>query len=154
MPLLFSFFVSLDVRFRTFNDVKICVASYFMYGVSHEGKYCTFNKNISEKKNQTTVRGQDGKISDTRGKDFYWSPTRPSLVGDQTSFPWVSEIFPSCTLTAVWFFFSLFYLFSLNIFVLFTFHRVFSRKIVFRWWSWLSIYRYTSMYWQYFNCIS
>ena len=24
-----------------FNDVKICVASYFMYGVSHEGKYCT-----------------------------------------------------------------------------------------------------------------
>ena len=27
-----------------FNDVKICVTSYFMYGVSHEGKYCTFNK--------------------------------------------------------------------------------------------------------------
>ena len=26
-----------------FNDVKICVTSYFMYGVSHEGKYCTFN---------------------------------------------------------------------------------------------------------------
>jgi hypothetical protein len=24
-----------------FNDVKICVSSYFMYGVSHEGKYCT-----------------------------------------------------------------------------------------------------------------
>ena len=24
-----------------FNDAKICVASYFMYGVSHEGKYCT-----------------------------------------------------------------------------------------------------------------
>ena len=24
-----------------FNDVKICVTSYFMYGVSHEGKYCT-----------------------------------------------------------------------------------------------------------------
>ena len=22
-----------------FNDVKICVASYFMYGVSHEGKF-------------------------------------------------------------------------------------------------------------------
>jgi hypothetical protein len=36
----FSFFISLDVRFRTF-DVKICVTSYFMYGVSHEGKYCT-----------------------------------------------------------------------------------------------------------------
>jgi hypothetical protein len=26
-----------------FNDVKICVTSYFMNGVSHEGKYCTFN---------------------------------------------------------------------------------------------------------------
>ena len=24
-----------------FNDVKISVASYFIYGVSHEGKYCT-----------------------------------------------------------------------------------------------------------------
>ena len=24
-----------------FKDVKICVASYVMYGVSHEGKYCT-----------------------------------------------------------------------------------------------------------------
>ena len=23
-----------------FNDVKICVTSYFMYRVSHEGKYC------------------------------------------------------------------------------------------------------------------
>jgi hypothetical protein len=33
----FHFFVFLD-------DVKICVTSYFMYGVSHEGKYCTFNK--------------------------------------------------------------------------------------------------------------
>ena len=24
-----------------FNHVKLCVTSYFMYGVSHEGKYCT-----------------------------------------------------------------------------------------------------------------
>ena len=24
-----------------YNDVKICVTSYFMYVVSHEGKYCT-----------------------------------------------------------------------------------------------------------------
>jgi hypothetical protein len=45
--------------------------------------------------------GQDVKFSDTRGKDFYWSPTRRSLVGDQKSFPWVSEIFPSCPLTGV-----------------------------------------------------
>ena len=32
-----------------FNDVKICVTSYFMYGVSHEGKYCTFNKMLVRK---------------------------------------------------------------------------------------------------------
>ena len=24
-----------------FNDVNICVVSYFMYRVSHEGEYCT-----------------------------------------------------------------------------------------------------------------
>ena len=24
-----------------FNDAKICVTSYFMHRVSHEGKYCT-----------------------------------------------------------------------------------------------------------------
>jgi hypothetical protein len=39
----------LDVLFvplsSFFNDVKICVTPYFMYAVSHEGKYCTFNKN-------------------------------------------------------------------------------------------------------------
>jgi hypothetical protein len=32
-----------------FNDVNICVTSYFMYGVSHEGKYCTFNKILVRK---------------------------------------------------------------------------------------------------------
>jgi hypothetical protein len=33
--------MSLSVPLTSFfNDVKICVASYFMYGVSHEGKYC------------------------------------------------------------------------------------------------------------------
>ena len=30
-----------------FNDVKICVTSYFMY--DHEGKYCTFNKILVRK---------------------------------------------------------------------------------------------------------
>ena len=79
-------------------------------------------------KDLTPVRGQDWKISDTQGKDF-WSPTGLRRVGDQyKSFPRVSEIFPSCSLTGVWFFFSLIYLsctfsrawiyFSLNIFVL------------------------------------
>jgi hypothetical protein len=58
-------------------------------------------KMFSEKKNQTPVRGQDGKISDTCGKDFYWSPTLRRLVGEKKSFPWVSEIFPSCPLTGV-----------------------------------------------------
>ena len=33
-------------------------------------------------KDLTLVRGQDGKISDTQGKDF-WSPTRLCRVGDQ-----------------------------------------------------------------------
>ena len=34
-----------DVK-GTEKDVKICVASYFM---SHEGKYCTFNKILVRK---------------------------------------------------------------------------------------------------------
>ena len=36
-------------------------------------------------KDLTPVRGQDGKISDTQGKDF-WSPTRLRRVGDQYNF--------------------------------------------------------------------
>jgi hypothetical protein len=32
-----------------FNDVKIFVTSYVMYGVSNEGKYCTFNKILVRK---------------------------------------------------------------------------------------------------------
>ena len=32
-----------------FNDVKICVTSYLMYGVSHEGKYFIFNKILVRK---------------------------------------------------------------------------------------------------------
>ena len=32
-----------------FNDVKIFVTSYFMYVVSHEGKYCIFNKILVRK---------------------------------------------------------------------------------------------------------
>ena len=68
-------------------------------------------------KDLTPVRGQDGKISDTHGKDF-WSPTRLRRVGDQyKSFPWVSEIFPSCHLTGVWFFFSLIFYWKYSIFL-------------------------------------
>jgi hypothetical protein len=28
-------------RFQIRAEYQICVASYFMYGMSHEGKYCT-----------------------------------------------------------------------------------------------------------------
>jgi hypothetical protein len=49
----FHFFVFLDVHFRTFDVIlqwrQVCVTSYFMYGVSHEGKYCTFNKILVRK---------------------------------------------------------------------------------------------------------
>ena len=75
-------------------------------------------------KDLTPVRGQDGKISDTRGKDLYWSP-------NWLSFPRVSEISLislSCTFSGVWFYF------SLNLCFVYI-HRAFSRKIVFRWWS-------------------
>jgi hypothetical protein len=45
----------------------------------------TFEKKKKKKKDikdLTPVRGQDGKISDTQGKDFL-SPTRLRRVGDQ-----------------------------------------------------------------------
>ena len=100
MCLLFSFF-----------HISRCPFPYLWRHFSMTSKYVSrhiswrkilyFQSNISEKKNQTPVRGQDGKISDTSGKDFYWSPTRQILVGDLKSFPWVSEIFPSCPLTGV-----------------------------------------------------
>jgi len=37
---------------------------------------------LGDIKDLTLVRGQDGKISDTQGKDF-WSPTRLGRIGDQ-----------------------------------------------------------------------
>ena len=49
--LIFSYFqMSFSVPLTLFfNEVNICVTSYFMYGVSHEGKYCTFNKILVRK---------------------------------------------------------------------------------------------------------
>ena len=42
--------MSFSVPLMSFlNDVKICVTSYFIYGASHEGKYCTFNKILVRK---------------------------------------------------------------------------------------------------------
>jgi hypothetical protein len=58
---------------------------------THSGFHDLYLKDIN---NLTPVRGQDGKISDTHRKDF-WSQTMLE------SFPWVSEIFPSCPLTGV-----------------------------------------------------
>jgi hypothetical protein len=47
--------MSFDVPLTSlFNDVKIRVTSYFMYGVSREGKYGTFN-NILVRKVQISV---------------------------------------------------------------------------------------------------
>jgi hypothetical protein len=63
------------------------------------------------------------------------------------SYPLVSEISLSSTFSGFLFYF------SLNTVVLFTFHQVFSHKIVFHCWNKLSNYRYTSMFWQYFKCI-
>ena len=40
------------------------------------------NNFLKDIKDLTPVRGQDGNISDTQGKDF-WSPTRLCRVGDQ-----------------------------------------------------------------------
>jgi hypothetical protein len=108
----FHFFVFLDVLFvplmSFFTEWRqnMCHVIFHVWGVSWR-KILYFQWNISEKKNQAPVRGQDGKISDTRGKDFYWSLTRQRLVGDQKSFPWVSEIFPTCPLTGVRSFISL-----------------------------------------------
>jgi hypothetical protein len=101
--------------------------------------YC-FNLNImiihTCIKDLTPVRGQDGKISVTLENEF-WSPTRLSRVGDQyKSFPRVSEILallPFLTNFPILYVFRC--LILILIFVLFTFHRAFSRKFVFRWWS-------------------
>ena len=48
---IFSYFqMSFSVPLRSFfNDVKICVTSYFMY-MSHEGRYCTFNQILMRKR--------------------------------------------------------------------------------------------------------
>jgi hypothetical protein len=57
-----------------FNGVKICVTSYFINGVSHEGKYCTFNK-ILVRKAQISVYGMSSmKINRFLGKTG-WSST-------------------------------------------------------------------------------
>ena len=51
-----------------FNDVKICVTSYFMFGVSHEGKYCTFNKILVRKRIKHRLEGKTEKSQTLAGK--------------------------------------------------------------------------------------
>ena len=75
-----------------FNDVKICVTSYFIYGVSHEGKYCIFNK-ILVRKDQISVESYLVYQSVSQKVNFmwcvfhnaqwYWSDNLCKLVTDQ-----------------------------------------------------------------------
>ena len=74
-----------------FNDVKICVASYFMYGVSHKGKYCIFNK-ILVRKAQISVESYlvYQSVSQVNfmwcvfhNVQWYWSDNLCKLVTDQ-----------------------------------------------------------------------
>ena len=55
-----------------FNDVKICVASYFMYRVSHEGKHCTKFLNqysfICSNRAPTTLKSE-GEVTSLSGAD-------------------------------------------------------------------------------------
>ena len=71
-----------------FNDVKICVTSYFMYGVSHEGKHCTFNEILLRK----------GQISIERYL-FYLSVSQKSILCDVYMCMYVSAVYH----TAQWY---------------------------------------------------
>ena len=54
------------------------VGSFIFFKVEHTEmrvKDVAFHTRVKDIKDLTPVRGQDGKISDTQGKDF-WSPTR------------------------------------------------------------------------------
>jgi hypothetical protein len=74
------------------GDYNLCMTSrYFFRSFTNVRLLCFFLTNetaqflylaVGDIKDLTPVRGQDGKISDTQGKDF-WSPTRLRRVGDQ-----------------------------------------------------------------------
>jgi hypothetical protein len=51
-----------------FNDVKICVTSYFMYRMSHEGKYCTkcLNKRLKHGRQNITLYWINGIIRNNK----------------------------------------------------------------------------------------
>ena len=75
-----------------FNDVKICVTSYFIYGVSHEGKYCTFNKILVRKASNINRKLLSLSIGVTKvnfmwyvfhNAQWYWSDNLCKLVTDQ-----------------------------------------------------------------------
>jgi hypothetical protein len=74
-----------------FKDVKIGVTSYFMYGVSHEGKYCT-QLNISEKSSNISRKLLSLLVDVTKvnfmwcvfhNAQWYWSDNLCKLVTDQ-----------------------------------------------------------------------
>ena len=76
-----------------FNDVKICVTSYFMYGVSQERNYCTFNKILAGEKSSNISRKLLSLLVGVTKVNFmwcvfhsaqrYWSDDVCKLVTDQ-----------------------------------------------------------------------
>jgi hypothetical protein len=75
-----------------FNDVKICVTSYFIYGVSHEGEILYFQLNISEKSSNISRKLLSLSIGVTKvnfmwcvfhNVQWYWSDNLCKLVTDQ-----------------------------------------------------------------------
>ena len=93
---------------KTFNNAcPSYLKNYFIKNNKHNTRYK--GSNIGKRARQKNLRHPR--------KNFYWSPTRQSLAGDQKSFPWVSEIFPSCPLSGVWFFFSLTFYWKYSIFL-------------------------------------
>ena len=66
-----------------FNDVKICVTSYFINGVSHEGKYCTFNKSRKPLSLSIGVTKVNFMWCVFHNAQWYWSDNLCKLVTDQ-----------------------------------------------------------------------
>ena len=75
-----------------FNDVKICVTSYFIYGVSHEGNPLYFQWNNSEKSLNISWKLISLSIGVTKvnfvwcvfhSAQWYWSDNLCKLVTDQ-----------------------------------------------------------------------
>ena len=60
-------FLIIPFSFSVPFDVKICVMSYFMYGVSHERKYCSFDKILVRKRIKHRKEGKTEKSQTPAG---------------------------------------------------------------------------------------